>query len=105
MVKNPESLLETIRSRTINLYTRSWFDTLSTEITWALDNLLCGKVNNLLELVQSWKLDEWTILLILFYLINNCQKEHLERLQQGIDDLLEVHENPRNILDRVILFM
>lgn len=105
VVKNPESVLETIRSRTLNLYKRKGFEPLSEEIVQTLQSFESGNILPLIELNQSGKLDETTILLILIELLRLCGSHEGERIENAIDSLLEVHENPRNILDRVLLYL
>lgn len=103
IVKNPESLLETIQSRTMNVYRGYSMDSLSLEIRSALDELVRWNVATFIEMMQSWKLDESTTLLILTYLLENVEDTSIPLIEECIENLLVVHENPRNILDRAIL--
>ena len=105
VVKNPEELLETIRSRTIRLFSRYGSSPLSFEIEDAVEKFLAWKQESLIEIIQNSKLDEETTFLILIELLKKTTKEDSDRIEQCIEDLLEVHENPRNILDRAILYL
>lgn len=105
VVKNPEELLETIRSRTIRLFSRYGSSPLGIEIENAIEKFLAWKQESLIEIIQNSKLDEETTFLILIELLKKATKEYSNRIEQCIEDLLEVHENPRNILDRAILYL
>jgi DNA polymerase III delta prime subunit len=105
VVKNPENLLETIRSRTLNLYQKMGENSLSPDIQLSIEKFIKGDVKNLISLLQTEKLDETTLFLILFNLLKICQERDADRIEKRIEELLEVNENPRNILDRVILYM
>lgn len=105
VVKNPEELLETIRSRTIRLFSRYGSSPLDIEIENAIEKFLAWNQESLIEIIQNSKLDEETTFLILIELLKKATKEDSNRIEQCIEDLLEVHENPRNILDRAILYL
>lgn len=105
VVTNPENLLETIRSRSLNLYQKNGVESLPEDIYGAIEKFLRGDVKSLILILQTGKLDESMNFLILFNLLKLCQEQHADRIEKRIEELLVVHENPRNILDRVILYM
>lgn len=105
VVKNPEGILETTRSRTLNMFSWKWYTPLSEELVNDIENFIQGDRIPLLEKIQSSKLDEFTSILVLKQLLDKCPVTNVKRLEGCLDDLLEVHENPRNILDRAILYM
>ncbi|GAB0174769.1 MAG: hypothetical protein HHAS10_06480 [Candidatus Altimarinota bacterium] len=105
VVKNPEGILDTIRSRTINMFSSQGYTPLSREIVTDIEDFIEGRRFPLLTRIQSGKLDEFTTILVLKYIIDKGPEYMVSRLESCIDDLLEVHESPRNILDRAIIYM
>ncbi len=105
IVKNPESLLETIRSRTMNIFRSERRSSFGSNMEWAVKSYVSWNIIPLIEYINANKLEEWEILELLIELLRVCNPSHSRRIEAWIEELLEVHENPRNILDKVILYL
>jgi DNA polymerase III delta prime subunit len=103
IVKNPESLLETILSRSLNLYSMKSTPPLSSELHTYIDEYIRVESSRLLGYLYSMKLDREAALGILIALSRNAEKTLLSRIEEGIISLYNVNETPRNILDRILL--
>lgn len=103
VVNNPESLLETIRSRTLNFFRNQSFLESNPEMEVLIDQFIEWNILPLVQNLYMRKLEEPEILSILIAFARKSPKEKQKYIEVAIEDLLKVHENPRNILDRVLL--
>ena len=103
VVSNPESLLETIRSRTINIWRWHSLREISEEVRWYINTYLRGDPTWLIRYTYSGKIDREEVLSMLTTLARHANSEQLALIEEAIIALFWVNETPRNILDRVIL--
>lgn len=103
VVKNAESLLETVRSRTINCFLWKTRPQLSEElILWSKEYMLWQGID-LIGYLYKEKIDRDTALWILLELAQYAQWDFLKKIEESIISLYNVNETPRNIMDGIIL--
>ncbi len=103
VVNNPESLLETITSRTLNVFLRNKRLALTDEVKSWVKNYAYGDSIALIQYIYKDKVDQNTALAVLIELSYFADSDLLERIEESISSLYNVNETPRNILDRIIL--
>lgn len=103
IVTNAESLLETIKSRTLNCFSWKMRPQLSEELkTWSKQYAL-WEGHDLVEYLFSEKIDQDMALAILLELSQYTKWDFLKKIEESIVSLYNVNETPRNIMDRIIL--
>lgn len=102
VVTNPEALIGTIHSRTINLYHSVSKPTLSEEMRESLDLYRQWDGSSLARLLFPGKLEKWEAIGILEYIIKYCDGGIVDDAEQWIIDIRMSHESPRNILDSIL---
>lgn len=103
VVANPESILETIHSRTITLFQSKWNIHLSKEQQSMIQKYFEGIPDDLIAYLYLTRYDEQTAIMILMEALNYAEKSMIDRIEQWLIELFQVNESPRNILDRVFL--
>ena len=104
LVKNPEAIIETIRSRTLN-YFRRWYKTnLWNELVEYISQFHINNPIPLLQYIQKEKIEKETAMQILLELAQWSKKDTLDRIESWLISLYNINETPRNILDRVVLY-
>ena len=103
VVANPESILETIHSRTITLFQSKWNIHLSKEQQNMIQQYFEGIPDDLIAYLYLTRYDEQTAIMILMEALNYAEKSMIDRIEQWLIELFQVNESPRNILDRVFL--
>ncbi len=102
-VKNPEKILETIRSRTISLFRENNTVRLPLEVRDMIQEYFDGKVEGLIWYLYTAKYDQGMALAILRESLKYADKNLLISIEVALIHIFQVNENPRNILDRVFL--
>ncbi len=102
IVKNPESLLETIRSRTVSLFIWNSNSPLSSELLWYIRNYQNGDVTSLVSYLYREKVEQAEASSILLELAKWADRKKLDAIETALISLFTVNESPRSILDRVI---
>ncbi len=102
-VKNPERILETIRSRTISLFRENNTVRLPLEVRDMIQEYFYGKVEGLIWYLYAAKYDQVMALAILRESLKYADKNLLISIEVALIHIFQVNENPRNILDRVFL--
>lgn len=101
VVADVESLLDTIRSRTISLfYSRDSF-TLDAQVRQYMNDFLVGRVDDLVRYLFDAKYTKEEAIAILRYGIFSGNGD--SRFVEGIENLFSTNESPRNILDSILL--
>lgn len=103
VVKNPESLLETIRSRCLLF---SWLQEkyiLEAEKKEWIESYFLGDVAPLISYIHNEKITKEEAQGILLFASKKATKEVLEKIEKGLIEIFGINETPRNILDRVFL--
>jgi DNA polymerase III delta prime subunit len=103
IVKNPESLLETIISRSLNLYKSEIRENIPEELSTYVREYLFGRSIRLLEYLYINKIDRDIALGILLEASRGCESAMMPHIEEGISNLYNINETPRSILDRVFL--
>ncbi len=103
VVDDLESLIDTIRSRTISLYRRESGFYLSGEVQKWVDDFFIGEKDDLIKYlyIATYKKEE--AIAILRYAFQRVPNNSIVPYEQGILDLFSTNENPRNIIDRIFL--
>lgn len=99
----PNSLLDTIRSRTLQLFHSKKTIPLSSEIQKMIQDFFEGNILPFTQFLFEAKYDTTGAMSILAYTLSFADSTMLKHIQQGISDLIHVNENPRNILDRIFI--
>ncbi len=102
-VKNPEALIETIRSRTITFFCGKKFPPLPEEIQTAIREYFSDNIWPLLSFLYTWVIDNNIAISILIESMKYAQKEKLKEIEKAMIEIFHVNETARNILDRVYL--
>lgn len=103
VVKNPASIIETIHSRTITLFHSQTQKSVSIEIQEMIRKHFSGTSFDLIQFLHGGKYDEDIALGILVTSLRYADKNTISQIEEAIIQVLQVNENPRNILDRVFL--
>lgn len=103
IVENPESILETIHSRTITLFRPQSRWALDQDVRLMLEGYFHWDESAFLRYLYEAKYDITTAIAILRECLRFLQGTEFQRFEQSLIDLFHVNENPRNILDRVFL--
>ena len=103
IVNNPESLLETIASRTLNGFTWKSRLKLPEELRLWIKKYSQGDSIELVKYLYKEKIDHNTALEILMELSYFADSDFLKKIEECIISLYNVNETPRNIMDRIIL--
>lgn len=103
VVKNPASIIETIHSRTITLFHSQAQKSVSIEIQEMIRTHFSGTSLDLVQFLHGGKYDEDIALGILVASLRYADKNTISQIEEAIIQVLQVNENPRNILDRVFL--
>jgi hypothetical protein len=101
VVEDPEALLETIHSRSMNLYRDSTSGTLTAELQGYFDEYLRWDVANFTRELFYGKLDKSEAIWLLRHAIMYWPAHSVEIFEQWIIDIRNSHESPRNILDSI----
>ncbi len=103
IVNNPESLLETIVSRTLNGFSWKSRIKLPEELRiWIKEYSQWNSVE-LVKYLYKDKIDRDTAIEILMELSYFADSDILKKIEESIISLYNVNETPRNIMDRMIL--
>jgi DNA polymerase III gamma/tau subunit len=104
LVKNPEAIIETIRSRTLNYFRRWDKANLWNELVEYISQFHNNNPIPLLQYIQKEKIEKETAIQILLKLAQWSKKDTLDRIESWLISLYNINETPRNILDRVVLY-
>lgn len=103
IVKNPESLIETIRSRCLLFsWSQEKYELEAEKKEW-IDLYFSGNVSPLISYIYNERITKEEAQNILLFASKKATKEVLEKIEKGLIELFGVNETPRNILDRVFL--
>lgn len=102
VVADREALLDTIHSRTIDLFRQSRRITGGTHRE-AIVDFFSGKKETWITTLFVMKPTREEALDILTLALEYAPSEYLESIEQGFMDLFTTNESPRNILDTVFL--
>lgn len=102
IVSNPETLLETIRSRCVNLFQKSGIPLVSEFMQKMVEDFRLWKNNAFLSTIFEKKFERDEVYEILTALSKEANHDELAILEQAYIDLFTTNESPRNILDRGI---
>lgn len=102
-VKNPEALLETIRSRTITFFRGKKSIPLPDDISQAVEKYFSGNIGPLLSILHKWITENSLAISLLTESLRYAKKEKAREIEKAIIEIFHVNETPRNILDRVYL--
>ncbi len=102
-VENPEKLLETIRSRTIHHPRKTIDNQLPDTVRTYIREYFEGSQDGLIQYLYATQHDTLTALTILRESMYYAPWDLLLSIETAIIEIYQVHENPRNILDRVFL--
>ncbi len=103
VVSDPEALLETIRSRAINLYQSHFHGELKEELRHLVDQYIVWDTSWLILEIFTKKFEKDEAISLLEYLTLHDTKHYGDLIEQGIIDIRMSHESPRNILDGIFL--
>ncbi len=103
ITKEPNSLLETIQSRTIHLFHSQVSKKISQVTEIAIREYFLGNIPPLAQYLFEAKYDEMEALGILAFSIGFADTKMLSEIEHGMQDILHVNENPRNVLDRIFI--
>ncbi len=102
-VKNPEKLLETIHSRTINLFRQKNAFMIPQDLHDHVVNYFQWDTDGLIRYLYTEKYDQSTAIAILRESLRYADNDLIISIETSLIHIYQVHENPRNILDRVFL--
>ena len=103
VVSNPEALLETIMSRTLQCFSRKNRSPLSQEIKIWIREYAENASIELSRYIYKERFDRDSALEILIELAYFADSRLLSQIEESITSLYNVNETPRNIIDRIIL--
>ena len=102
-VENQNSILETIRSRTINLSETKQIGSISAVLTEIIDSFKNGNHKKLIWLLYWLKCTSNEAISILQWVYPYLWEDEMEKCLIAIESLSVTHENPRSILDNFFL--
>lgn len=102
-VKNPESILETIHSRTLLQFRWRDTSTLTPELISMINGYFSGNPWGFITYLYKAKYDLSLALEILRESMQYADAKLLGSMEESLIHLFQVNENPRNILDRVFI--
>lgn len=103
IVKNPESLLETIRSRCFLFSSFQQRNLLEDEKKKWIELYFSGESTSLMSYFYNEKIAKDEAQNILLYASKYASKDIIEKIEKALTELFTINETPRNILDRVFL--
>lgn len=103
VVENPEWLLETIRSRCIILFQRASDEPLPHEIVMMIRAYFDRDTDMMVKYLYKAEYDTYTAKRIIMTAIPFVNYERMDAFESALIELEQVHENPRNILDKLFL--
>lgn len=103
VVADEESLLDTVRSRVISLYSRSAGFFLDSHIRKKMDLFFSGEVDEFVAYLHDAKYTKEEAVSILHHAITYGDPMYIPIYERGIGELFSTNENPRNILDASFL--
>lgn len=103
IVKNSESLLETIRSRCLLFSSFQQKNLLEDEKKKWIELYFSGKSTSLMSYIYNEKIAKNEAQNILLYASKYASKDTLKKIEKALIELFTINETPRNILDRVFL--
>lgn len=102
VVENRESLIETIHSRSIDMFSQKK-RIIDTPYQWLIQDFFQGEKELWITTLFAMKPTREEALDILTLTLEYAPSEYLESIEQGFMDLFTTNESPRNILDIVFL--
>ncbi|MBP6981803.1 hypothetical protein KBB25_03460 [Candidatus Gracilibacteria bacterium] len=102
-VKNPEAIIETIRSRTITFFRDTKHIPLSEEMKEAIKLYFSEDIGPLLSILHKGVSDDSEAISVLMESLRYANTKRSQKIEDAIIQIFHVNESTRNILDRVFL--
>lgn len=104
VVKSPEKLLETIRSRSLLDFHEPSQEPLPESLSLLIASYYNGDPSGFISYLHRSKYDDTTALSILRSAASYAWEKQLELIEEAMNQIVHVNESSRNILERVFLY-